>query len=231
MRHRLTTICYYVSDCGYEHAARSLAIIRSMLSQADRQVRLIVCSARLLPFLVQSLAGHEGAVEFHRTSSDLGSVIQEGAAQADRTRFRVEYSKYMRLFPYFIDMEYRFLRQARIDLIVSDISPIPFAAAKLIRVPSVGISNYTWYTAYKSLLEQSWLEPLYRAYEQMDYFIGLPGAKEPLWGKKEHLQTGLNLRQITNYLFELPGMNREIAFAVEREESLFHSEFPKGESC
>ncbi|EXX88420.1 hypothetical protein BG53_01985 [Paenibacillus darwinianus] len=98
------------------------------------------------------------------------------------------------MFPHFIEMEYRFMRQERIDLVITDISPIACAAAKLAGIVSVGISNFTWYTAYRDLLDEPLLEPLYQAYGQMDCFISLAGAQEPLWGRKEHTQAGFFCR-------------------------------------
>lgn len=38
------------------------------------------------------------------------------------------------------------------DCIISDISPIAFEIADQLEVPSIGISNFTWYTAYKNIV-------------------------------------------------------------------------------
>lgn len=183
----MITIAYYISDYGYGHASRSVAVIRSILQQSGQFVKIIVCSCKTLPFLMRSLNG-VGQVEYRRTSSDVGYVLQPGSIEPDIERLRVEYNNYIRLFSYFVDIEYRFLVKEKVDLVISDISPKPIAAANLAGITSVGVSNFTWYTAYKEMLDEALLEPLYDAYSKMDYFISLAGAGEPHWGRRGHMQ-------------------------------------------
>ena len=98
-------------------------------------------------------------------------------------------SMYLDGWPDRIGLETDFLVQEKVDLVVSDISPIPFLAASRLNIVSVGISNFTWYTAYKQMLDERSLDPLYTAYSHMDYFISLPGTIEPYWGRRGHAQS------------------------------------------
>ncbi|MGO4108867.1 glycosyltransferase [Paenibacillus sp. YAF4_2] len=88
-----------------------------------------------------------------------------------------------------------FLYTNEVNLVISDISPIAFIAADKAGVTSVGLSNFTWYTAYLAMIEQSALLPLHEAYAMMDYFIRLEGADEPEWGRKGSLQAGFFSRE------------------------------------
>ncbi|WP_335699289.1 hypothetical protein [Neobacillus drentensis] len=49
----MTTIAYYISDYGYGHASRSIAIIRKLLEESE--VKIIVCHSFALSFIKASL--------------------------------------------------------------------------------------------------------------------------------------------------------------------------------
>lgn len=50
----MKTICYYISDYGYRHAARSVAIIRDLIAQSEK-VKVVVCHSYALDFIKDSL--------------------------------------------------------------------------------------------------------------------------------------------------------------------------------
>ena len=52
------------------------------------------------------------------------------------------------------------------DCIISDISPIAFEIADQLEVPSIGISNFTWYTAYKNIVPDSSLQVFKNMYKK-----------------------------------------------------------------
>jgi len=193
----LTTICYYVSDYGYGHATRSIAVIRQMLeSCTGTPMRLIINSGRALSFLQESLqtsGPHE--LEFRHTFSDTGYVLQTDSIAADIPRLREQYNSDMSLFEEKVVIEARFLQESGAQLVISDISPIPIAAAWRAGVESLGISNFTWYTAYRDMLELHELNGLREAYARMDHFIGLAGCAEPAWGCKGRINTGFFCRR------------------------------------
>ncbi|MCQ6558888.1 hypothetical protein [Paenibacillus mendelii] len=187
----MITICYYISDYGLGHAARSIAIIRSLIRQSRCRLRLIVCSSRALAFIRASLKDcNEAEIEYHQVSSDLGYLLKEGSIELDLDLMSKRYEAYIASFPGEVEREKAFLLQNKASLVVSDISPIPLLAANQVNIRSVGLSNFTWFTAYKQMLEEGRLAPLYDAYSQMDHFIALPGAeKEPHWGRRDAIRT------------------------------------------
>ena len=79
-------------------------------------------------------------------------------------------------------MNWSFVKRAGVNVILSDIVPFPFKVAKELRIPSIGISNFTWYTAYKQLIEKSNLESLKWYYSLMGYYFSLATSNEPKWG-------------------------------------------------
>lgn len=180
----MTTICYYISDYGYGHAARSIAVIRELMERAGEGVRMIVRSSRALPFLRDSLRGVP-RTEFLPTAGDPGYCLKPGSIEPDADLLSARYRDFLAAWPEEAEREERFLRRIGADLIVTDISPIPLPAAGKLGIPSVGLSNFTWYTAYEGMLSERLLQPLYEAYSHLDYFIALPGAEEePGWGRR-----------------------------------------------
>lgn len=176
-------IAYYISDYGYGHATRSIAVIRALLADAGQSYQVIVCSSeRILGFMQASLVGYLKYVQYRQCTSDVGYVIQPDSIEPDLVAFQTKYLQYVESISYEAATEADFLQTARVNLVISDISPIAFVAAKQAEVTSIGVSNFTWYTAYTEMIDHSALRPLYEAYAAMNYFVRLEGADEPDWG-------------------------------------------------
>ena len=84
----------------------------------------------------------------------------------------------------YVDIEKAFLNRENVDLVIGDIPPFPFIAAKELNILTIGISNFTWYTAYSGFLSKEERKSLLEAYKKMDYFFELAGGREPEWGKQ-----------------------------------------------
>lgn len=178
----MKTICYYISDYGYGHATRSIALIRSLLLYARNQYRIIICSKKTLPFIRESLKGEgSDSILYRECASDLGYVLKNGSIDIDPKLFRLKYLDYIATLPLEIQREADYIASEEASLVISDISPVPIAAARIAKVKSLGISNFTWYTAYRNMLDHKHLQPLCNAYSQMDNFISLAGSNEPNW--------------------------------------------------
>jgi uncharacterized protein (TIGR00661 family) len=179
---KMKTIAYYISDYGFGHAARSVALIRQLLKMG-KDVRVIICHSFALHFLRESLKG-ENRVTFRKMETDIGYVLRKDSIEPDIEKLNVQYKKYLKKWDFLIEQERVFLQTNKVDFVISDISAFPFEAAYMLGIPSIGISNFTWYTAYQGLIADPLLEPLKEAYEKMTYFFSLAGSKEPDWGMK-----------------------------------------------
>ncbi|WP_051157501.1 hypothetical protein [Anoxybacillus ayderensis] len=190
----MKTIAYYISDYGFGHAARSVALIRQLLKM-EEDVRVIICHSFALDFLRESLKG-ENRVTFRTIETDIGYVLKKDSIEPDIEELNVEYKKYVQKWNFLIEQERAFLETNNVDFVISDICAFPFEAAYMLGIPSIGISNFTWYTAYQGLVADSLFEPLKEAYEKMTYFFSLAGSKEPDWGMKETKQFGFFARNV-----------------------------------
>lgn len=177
----MRTVAYFISDYGFGHAARSIAIIRTML-HVDPHVKVMVCCSFALDFIKKSLQDEDQKrLYYHQVMNDFGFMLKKNSIEVDVLRMNKEYETFIHYASGYAQDQMRFLQQFKVDLVISDISPLPFIAAKELGIPTIGISNFTWYTAYLDILPKEKLQFLYQAYKHMDHFIPLAGANEPLW--------------------------------------------------
>jgi hypothetical protein len=116
-------------------------------------VKIIICHSFALPFIKESL--NSTRVSYRTIKTDIGYFLEKGSINPDKALLLKEYKNFVADWDRYMDHEREFLMVNRVDLVVSDISPLPFKAAKSLGIPSVGISNFTWFTAYQGLIEDN----------------------------------------------------------------------------
>lgn len=72
-------ICFYISDYGYGHASRDIAIIRKVLEELP--VRVFIKTDGPFQFIKQSLPLETCACV--RTKNDIGLVFKDGSLKVD----------------------------------------------------------------------------------------------------------------------------------------------------
>lgn len=193
----LKTIAYYISDYGYGHATRSTAIIRELLKQ-NKNVKVIICHSFALGFLQQSFK-HEPRVMFRKVVTDVGYVLKENSLEPDAKLLSNNVSSYVSEFSAKLNQEMCIMKERNVSFVVSDISPLGIASASALNIPSLCLSNFTWYTAYEGLIEEQLLSFLHKQYKQMTYHFSLACSNEPQWGSEENQRFGFYSRKIDNY--------------------------------
>ncbi|WP_407272810.1 glycosyltransferase [Radiobacillus sp. PE A8.2] len=176
----MKTIAYYISDYGFGHATRSIALIRELF-RVNGELKVIVCHTFAMDFIKESLVGLN--VDYRQVEADIGYVLKPNSMEPDVTAIEGKYLEFTRNWNYRLEVEKDFLIGHQVDVVLSDISPLPFIPASELDVTSIGISNFTWYTAYKGLVSEGYLDIFKNAYEKTDYFIGLASTDEHLWGE------------------------------------------------
>jgi len=144
----MKTICFYISDYGYGHASRSIALIRKILfSYPD--CRIIVKSEGPFDLLLKSLQDPRISVIRYRNDITIPLLSTE-AVDVEKTQ--VLLTEWQEAWPDYIAGEVRFCKEQGVVLILSDIAPQPFLVAEELGIPSVGISNFSWDTIYQHLV-------------------------------------------------------------------------------
>jgi uncharacterized protein (TIGR00661 family) len=187
-------ICFYISDYGYGHASRDIAIIRRFLSEDD-DVRIHIKTDKPFHFVRQSLL--QKNVEVIQTRNDIGIVFKRNSVNVDRERTKKTLDKWLSLWDEYIQNEKRFCETHEVDLILSDIVPQPFIIADELNIPSIAISNFTWHYIFYNLFgDIPATERIKEAYQRADVALVLP-FNEEMNIFKEKREISLVSREIT----------------------------------
>lgn len=168
----MKTLCFYISDYGYGHAARAIALIRDLV-QHDEGVRIVARTAGPLEFARRSLVHPRISVIGCRNDPDIIHV--RGQATVAREETRQAFLLWMRSWDAYVARERAFCLDNDIDLILSDIAPQPFEVAEALGIPSLAVSNFAWDTIYGHLfpdLEE--VDHLRDAYRSASFACILP---------------------------------------------------------
>lgn len=186
------SICYYVSDHGMGHAARSIAVIRS-IKEKWNHAKIFVKTAGPYAFMHDSLP----LCTHIRTSNDIGPILFSGRPVVDHERTEVLFQSWLNTWDAYILREKQFCTEHSIDCIISDIAPQPFLLAESLSIPGIAISNFSWHLVFADLFGRTpETERLRDAYASCTYALVLPfhESMEIFPQKKE---VGLITRQVT----------------------------------
>ncbi|MEI7857821.1 MAG: hypothetical protein WCH85_10000 [Methanomicrobiales archaeon] len=144
----MRTICFYISDYGYGHATRSIALIRKILSHYP-DCRIIVKSEGPFDLLSKSL--QDPRISVIRSRNDITiPLLSTGAVDGEKTRILL--TEWQESWSDYVAREVQFCKELGVDLILSDIAPQPFLVAEDLGIPSVAISNFSWDTIYQHIV-------------------------------------------------------------------------------
>lgn len=167
-------LAYYITPHGFGHAVRSLEVIRHLMHSAPGLHVHVVSD--LPDFLVRENVG--ASVSTTRKRLDVG-LVQRDSLRFDLAATLEAVSALRDDEAVIMADECRFLREKRIDAVVSDVAFIPFMAAARLGIPSIGIGNFTWDWIYEAFAREdrrwrpliSWIR---EAYSLCGLFLRLP---------------------------------------------------------
>jgi L-arabinokinase len=166
----MTSLVYYVSGHGFGHAVRSAEIIRALgRRRPGLHVHLrTTAPAWLFP-----------AVESFQSGDLDAGVVQPDALHIDRAATLARAAQLARESETLVAVETDFLRRVGAGLVVGDVPPLAFLAARAAGLPGVAVANFSWDWIYRPYVrarpEYAWLlEWLRRAYGCADLLLRLP---------------------------------------------------------
>jgi len=169
------TICYYITGFGFGHLTRSLAIIEALLVKyADVHV-IIKADNRLLDKARQYLQKYTGRFSLHSFASHFSIIVDPVTLRVDLQATAGDALRWIGNLPVSAQAETKFLAEQRVDLVLSDIVPEAFRAAKQQDIPAIGISNFTWYEICADVLGTNpILAPLLDMYHEAGELLVYP---------------------------------------------------------
>jgi L-arabinokinase len=143
-------IVFYISGHGFGHASRDIELINAIVA-ARADVRIVARTA--IPAWMFARARHRADIQPIETDTGL---VQIDSLRFDERESARRAAAFYRTFDERVDAEARVLRAAGADLVVGDIPPLAFAAARRAGVRSMAIGNFTWdwiYGVYPAFAE------------------------------------------------------------------------------
>lgn len=174
-------VVFYVSGHGFGHATRSIELIAAIAARRAEARFIVRTSAPRWLFERDAVP-----IEVRPLEADVGMVQIDGLAlDEDATATRAAH--FYRDFDRLVEHEASLLRQIGADIVLGDIPPIAFAAARRANLPSVAIANFTWdwiYTAYPAFerIAPDVIPTIRHAYAAATRALRLPlhGGFEPM---------------------------------------------------
>jgi uncharacterized protein (TIGR00661 family) len=191
---KMVNICFYISDYGYGHASRDIAIIRRLSNELNG-VKIYIKTDGPFHFVHQSLP--QKNVKVIQIKNDIGVVFKENSVTVDRERTKKMVDEWVDSWDGYIQSERGFCEKHKINLILSDIVPQPFIVADELGIPSIAISNFTWHYIFYNLFgDIPATERIKESYQCADIALALPFNEEMNTFKKKK-EISLVSREIT----------------------------------
>jgi glycosyl transferase family 1 len=175
-------IVFYISGHGLGHTSRSVELIEALIKQ--RHDLRIVVRTTAPAWLFERI--EPASLDVERFEGDPG-VVQIDSLHHDERATAIRAAEFYRDFDRRIDEESRYLQTAGARLVIGDVPPLAFAAAKSAGISSVAVSNFTWDWIYAYFPEFEALAPgvietIKRAYADATLALRLPiqGGFEPM---------------------------------------------------
>lgn len=182
-------ILFYISDHGYGHAARMIAVIQELMERKE-DLNVHIRTSHAFGFIMNALPHNK--INIYNVKNDFG-VVYGGDG------FTINHEKTMTLIKIWVDNKEAYLEKEKIfckekpiDLIISDIPPFVFEVGEVLSIPTIAISNFNWYRIYeefvKSEEDRLLLENIKKSYQKANYSFILPfhsGGMDIFKNKKE----------------------------------------------
>ncbi|KAI0303566.1 hypothetical protein B0F90DRAFT_1809352 [Multifurca ochricompacta] len=143
---------YYCSGHGFGHATRVSAFARHLLSLEESHTVYIISSAPKRVFATSIALG-----AIYRNAEIDPVILQPLAYHVDRQKSIHVLESFLMKKEKKIEEEAQWLRDIKVDCVLSDAAFLAFLAAHKSRIPSVLITNFTFDSIY-SLLSASFVE-------------------------------------------------------------------------
>lgn len=131
-------IIYYVTDHGFGHTTRTIAIVRELQKFG---IKIIIRNSNNFQFIKKALPH----IYVKKGTTDTGPIINRDGISINRKKSKPQIEQWIEKLDHYADLELPFISKINPDLIISDVSVMPLIAANKIKKMSLVISNFSWY--------------------------------------------------------------------------------------
>lgn len=164
-------IVFYITGHGYGHASRNVAIIKQLLKSEEDVEIWVKSDGERISFLRRNLSDVGMNIQYASDYYDIGFPLDPHTYEVDTDKL-YEQAKYeVKRWKEYIKKESDFLKEKKIEVIVSDVIPWVFYAADFLHIPSILLCNFTWYEMYKDYLPAELSEYYFKAYNLADKIL------------------------------------------------------------
>lgn len=150
----MTRLCFYLSDHGYGHMARTIPVLQHLLTLPEIEL-YVVCGERQIQFAQQNLSIENiSRIHFRSERTDIGLILQEGTLEPDPIQLEFACRDYLAELPARSEYEAGWLRAHFIDAVYCDMPIWSISAAQKAQIPLLYVGNFTWTELYREFLPQ-----------------------------------------------------------------------------
>lgn len=166
-------IAYYITGHGYGHAVRSAAIINELSPATE----ITVCTAVPEAFFLEEL---RRPCAYRSTQFDCG-CLQYDSVSVDIQKTLRFYRQLATANRSLLGDEVAWCHDAAIDGIAADITPFALDVAAAAALPSVAVTNFTWFDIYQEYLSvvpefKPYLDEMAAQYQKANRLLALSPA-------------------------------------------------------
>lgn len=163
-------VLYYLTAHGYGHAVRSCAVCERFSGDVQLIFRTLISPKFFEEEVKRPFSYFPGQF-------DCG-CFQRDSVTVDKKETLKKYMTLAQSNAARLEGEIRWVLQEGIDGIVSDIPPFAFEVARGAGIPSVAVTNFTWYDIYEPYVRDDpvfspYLQKIREQYEMADFFLDL----------------------------------------------------------
>jgi hypothetical protein len=167
-------LAWYISGHGFGHAARDVEVLNH-LGAAHPEIPVAVRTSA--PRWIFDLTLTR-PIDWHPLESDTG-VVQIDSLRVDETETIRCASRFYEGFDAMVEREARWLQSRGARLVVGDIPPLAFAAARQADIPAIALGNFTWdwiYDGYRDWMPSGsgFVDQIREAYASATLALRLP---------------------------------------------------------
>jgi len=199
-------LAYYITSHGFGHGLRSCVICNCLSPDVDIVLKTLLPQRFFKEEIFRQYQLVPGAF-------DCG-CIQLDSVTVDKRKTMASYKSIADNNARVLDREVKWCVDNNIDGIASDIAPFAFEAAFKAGIPSVAITNFTWFDIYKDYCDSfpeflPCLEKIKRQYDLADLLLELTPANSMDYfeKRKKILPVGRVGRNIREKILEFFGIN------------------------